>query len=254
MIYPRQETITIENKQNVPFNYYLMREDKTDIILTSQAVEGDEILNVSAGHGFTVGNMLTLWEYGAGFQFEVKSVNVNAITIAERIRFKLPFTIANAKIIRGSAEMNINGSITPQTFKFKFYDGGFPSTIHLTGARISLQHTAEGDSSKFGGITALSNGFILEKLGDLFSLSIGNYQKNQDFSDKGGIVSPNSKAAGGNYGTDINFSLNEENIYNVIAKLFSTNNDEINGIIRDNLSALLRFRICLLGYFEGFYQ
>ena len=84
---PRKSEIDVVVQDSVSplFQYFMMDELKTDITLTAPVAIGAEVVNVSAGHGFTgaAGEHITLFENNRYLQLAVTGVATNAISIAE---------------------------------------------------------------------------------------------------------------------------------------------------------------------------
>lgn len=236
--------VFVQDQTTSLFQYFLMNNQKTGITLTSPIAIGDTVINVSAGHGFTAGG-----EYIAGtgdstfFQQRVVSVAVNAITIGAPIL--VPFPIAGTRIIRGDIEMDVNGSITPVTYRCSV-SGITP--VDIDTVLVTMQHPAASDDSLFGDLAALTNGLLIQKIGDtpIQPISIA-MRSNQDFREFGAEIEYTQKAGGGNFSTNITFDLRK--LYGVVVRLDPRNNDCLDGIVRDNISALIRLRVSVIGQF-----
>lgn len=232
-----------QDQTTPPFQYFMMTEDKTDITLTAPVAVDDNIINVSSGHGFSIGNMIVISEGDSFEQAIVKAVDVNAITI--NIPSAGSFTIG-ARVIRGNRELNIDGT-TPKEFCFRIYGENAIVPIDVIGAKVSLLHAAAGDLSLFGGIAELANGFYLRKT-DGQQLNLANYKRNQDFEDFGWNIKFDDRGSGGGeYSTIADINMIER--YGIALRVFPSANDYIKGVIRDNLTTLLSMRIMLYGHF-----
>ena len=140
-----------------------MREDKTDITLTSAVTKGDTVISVSSGHGFTgAGEYIVIMENGYFIQTKVVSVATDDITIQNETGNA--FT-TGATVIRGSIEMNVDGS-TPVEFQFNMRQSTIPIDIQYIHVTIWNDATA-GDDGKFGDLTALTNGLRAVKENDI---------------------------------------------------------------------------------------
>lgn len=233
----------LQDQTTPPFHFFMMTEEKTDINLTSPVSVGDEVINVSSGHGFVVGSMIVISEGDAFEQAVVKSVATNAITI--NIPSAGAFTTA-AVVIRGNRDLNIDGT-TPVEFCTRIYGVGAQVPIDIIGAKVTIIHDAAGDLTKFGGIPELTNGLYLRK-SDGQQLNLANYKSNQDFEDFGWSVRFDDRASGlGEYGTIITIDMKK--VYGVALRIFPSTEDFIKGIIRDNLEDLLSLRFMLYGQF-----
>lgn len=243
--YQREQDVFIQSNTSNLFQAFLQTYEKEDITLTSDIDIDDMIINVSASHGITAGKFLIIYNDDYYIQSEVKSVNVNEITLYSPSY--LPFLSENTTIIKRSADLNIDGT-TPVTFKF-----GIPSVnlnpIDINAALILLNHTADGGDNLYGGITALTNGFLVRKENSV-PFNLGNYRDNRTYKLFNADVKPVDKPPAGIYGTEIKFKLQgQENFDQVIRISYG---DFITGLVRDNLSTLLYKRVSLIGsYTEG---
>lgn len=237
--------VTLQSSINPVWQYFLMQEQKTDITLTSAIAENDDVINVSAGHGFTAvaGEYIVVRCGDLFLQMEVKSVASDAITVFMPIDTDFP---DNCSVMRGNINMNVNGSITPVDFEFTSdKNGGVDPVIPIDMAtvKITMQHATAGDDSLFGNLAALTNGFYFRKKDGSF-MNFGNYKSNQKFKDLGAKVTYTDKAGGGNFSTEIEFDLKE--IFTQEVRLDPRTVDKILGKVRDNI-ALLKFTVSFLG-------
>lgn len=234
--------VWIQDQTTAPFHRYFMTEDKTDITLTSSASKDDTILSVSAGHGFTATGEYMLINYGNYFQqVLVTSVSTNDITIKTPIGIDLP-AISAVQIIRGSIEMNIDGSVTPVVFYCR--PGNNSDPVDIQNLHVFMEDNIEGDDSKYGGISALTNGSFV-RFTDGVNQNLGNYKCNADFIQYGGDSSYTSKAGGGNYSMDFHYNLKEK--YGIVFRLDSDLNGVLQFTVNDDLTALLKHRIVAIG-------
>lgn len=235
---------TVEQSQLEPFaQYYLMREDKTDILLTSAVSVGDSVINVSTGHGIQIGNYVSLFENSGYQQCVVLDVQTNAITLC--VPIPIPFSTA-AKVVRGSINLAVNGSTTPQEFIFKIYGGLIP--IDLAGAVITMLHAGVPDDGKFGDQEALTTGLYLEYR-NTSHRTLGNYRINSDFRDFGGLVSYPDKSPSGQYSTVITFDFIDT--FTKELRVDPSVNDYIVATIRNDLTGLDSLRISILGSYTS---
>ncbi len=226
--------VSIQDQTSPLFQYFLLDELKDDITLTSDTEVDDIVLSVSSGHGFTaaVGEYVTLWCGSAFEQAKVTFVDGDDITID--IPLASIFLSADTKVIRGSNLMNVDGSVSPVTFKFTMGpDALIP--IDISSVVVTMQHGANvPDDGKFGGIAALTNGIFFRQINGT-RINLGNYTKNQDFKDRGGIVQYTDKAPAGTNATDILFDI--KGIFGQVMRINPRNADYVFGQIRDNVSS-----------------
>ena len=228
-----------------------MQELKTDIVLTSDVSVGDEVINVSSGHGFTAaaGEQLVMFQSNRYTQLKVISVSTDAITVEHPITGD--FTIADAVVVRGNILMNVDGSSTPVEFLLQLRNFTIP--IDISKIIITMQHGSNvPDDGKFGGLTALTNGLFFHKMNDS-TFSLGNYTTNQDFKDLGGDVEYTDKAPAGTNATNIVFDIKAT--FGQVIRIHPAVDDMIKGFVRDNISSgagMVKMTASLIGsYTEG---
>ena len=233
--------VFVQSNTNTVFQYFLINELDDTITLTADASPDDETIDVSAGHGFSAGEMVVLWQDGYFRQITVKSVNVNELSLS--VPVSLPFTVADCVVVRGSKNLAVNGT-TPKTFTFKPRAGIVP--IDIGSIIITMDHPAAGDPSKFGDLTALTNGMYVRKHNGSIT-ALGNYKKNADFNSIGGDITFYDKAGGGAFGTKVDVAINTPEHYDTVIRIDSGNNDELQVRIRDDISAITSIEFSLLG-------
>ena len=246
--------IKIQSQTESLFQYFLMDEQKTDISLTAPIAMDDEVINVSAGHGFTgaAGEYIVVRSGDVFFQAKVTGVSTNDITIEIPAAVVFPITSA---VIRGNIDMNVDGSITPKDFKYSSDCCGAqtPVTpIDVGTVIITMQHGSNvPDDGKFGGIAALTNGMYFRKVnGD--RVNLGNYINNQDFKDVGAKVEYTDKAPAGTNATNITFDI--ENIFGKVIRIDPRTSDFVLAKVRDDQSAsegMEQLSISIVGSFTS---
>lgn len=239
----RSRDVVIQSSHSRLFRYYLMNELKTDITTTAIVSPGDDVINVSAGHGFTatVGEALVL-KYGEyDFQSVVKSVSVNAITIETSVFEEFPI---GTTVFRGNTHINLfSGSVTPVTFKSSL--AGLTVPIDISYIRMIMHSSIAPDDSKFSGIAALGNGCILYKSNGVEIFGYGNYKTNKDFVGSGCFVEYTDKAGGGDHSTRVSIDL--QVVYGQVIRLDPRNNEEFYFIERDDLTGLELVTVSIMG-------
>jgi len=245
--------VNIQSQTSVLFQYYLTNEIKTDITLTSEISIDDEVINVSAGHGFiaAAGEVLIIRNGDNFSQLRVKSVNSNEITV--EMPMNSVFSIAGTGIIRGNINMNVNGSVTPVEYKYSNPAIlGATVPIDISKIIITMQHGANvPDDDKFGGLSALVNGMYFRKINGVI-VNYGNYTRNSTFREVGGEVEYSSKAPAGTSGTNITFDI--EGIFGQVIRLDPNDSDELLSYIRDNIdtgSGMAGMTVSLVGSFTS---
>lgn len=225
--------VFIQDSTSPLFQYFFMRELKTDIALTSPVSIGDEVIDVSPGHGFTgvAGEQIVLFENNRYLQLAVTNVVGDAISIEEPSTVE--YSIAGAVVVRGNILMNVDGSGGDINFDVTLRRFDVP--VDISQVIITMQHGANvPDDGKFGGLAALTNGIYFHKHdGAIFSM--GNYTSNQAFKDTGGIVEYTDKAPAGTNATNIAFDIKK--VFGQVIRLDPRTNDFLRGTVRDNIDA-----------------
>lgn len=234
--------VNVQDPTAPPFQYYLMREDKTDITLTAQAEVDDDVLNVSAGHGFTVDSYLTIRDGNNIAQSKVKSVTVNAIGIFSPL--SSVFT-TNSTVARGTIEMDTDGSVTPQVFKY-YPSASATTPVDLQTIRLTMINSSEPDDSKFGNISELTNGLFFRRENSIIT-NYGNFRKNLDFAEFGATVVYSDKAGGGAWSTTVTFDVKRS--FGTVLRMSPVYPDVFLGTVRDSLTGITQMRISLMGQF-----
>lgn len=229
-----------EDQSLPPFHRYFMTEDKTDITLTSNLNKNTTIIPVSEGHGFTTSHYMLINYESYIQQTKVKSVDGNNITLDSPIGIPLP--IIGTQIIRGSIEMNVDGSVTPVTFYCRA--GVNAKDVDLQHFVVFIRDTADGDQATYGGLPALTNGTFIRYENNI-DLNLGTYKNNENFIEFGAVGIYNDKAPAGEYSQSFNFDI--IGTYGVIFKLH-TPTDCIAITIRDNLTGLTYHRAVAMGH------
>jgi hypothetical protein len=223
------------------FHYYLMRHLNEDIQLVSNVAMDDTTITVAAGHGIQVNDYIVIWENNVFEQARVTNVSGNVITI------EIPVAAAysaNAKVIRGSINLNIDGSAG---IDFEFKPFNLTTPIDIETVVITIQSGASvPDDGKFGGIAAITNGLFF-RLVNSYRVNLGNYRTNKDFRDRGAEIEYTDKAPAGTNGTNIIFDIKET--LGVVLRVGLTENERLFGRIRDNLSTLAGMTVSLLGQY-----
>ena len=112
-----------------------------------------------------------------------------------------------------------------------------------------MGHTADSDDAKYGGITALTNGFMIRKENSV-KYNLGVFKANRDYKLYNAEVKPTEKAPAGSYGTEIKFKIQGQENYDQVIRF--EYGDYLCTYVQDDLSTLLFKKIALIGsYTEG---
>lgn len=236
---PMNVDVAIQDQETPAVNYFLTLPLET-LTLAAPTVPGSAAITLAAGHSVAVGNVINIREGARICQAEVVTVVVNAITLNQPVA--CVFTVA-ATINRATKNLAVDGSATPQTF---FLLPPPAVKWHLVGFSVHITDNLELDDTKFGGISALTNGIamrvrvggeyynlgVARTNGDLFLLlSSGQY------SDKAG-----AGAFGGFWTGLIRDRLG------IVVHLEGVNEDTLEVLVQDDIDALLSVEIVAQGH------
>lgn len=227
-----------QDQATPPFQYYLMRHLNENVKLASNIEMNDEEITLVSGHGFVIGDYISIWEGGRHLQERVMNVVGDVITLP--IPCDTNYT-TNARIIRGSINMAIDASAGIE-FKIK------PITedpIDIATIKISFQSGATvPDDGTFGGMAALTDGCYFRAINGM-TYNLGNYRTNQDFIDKGAVVTYSDKAPAGTNGTRVYFDM--RGVFGIVFRTGMTTGDELIFKLRGDLTDLNNMTVSLLG-------
>jgi len=238
--------VNIQSSTSPLFQFFMQQVLKDDIILTSPVAMDDEIINVSAGHGFIVGELLTLWGTETFEQLEVTNVLVDAITVEMPVANS--YIVIDSIITRGVKNLILDGSITSIPIVYEPLKGTIP--VDVSGANITFYSSSVGDDGKFGGGAALTKGIYFRQI-DGVRVNLGNFKDNGSFRHRGGVVTYPDKGPSGTNSVNVVFDF--ENTFGQVIRVNPNLAESICMVIRDNITVgNTSFVISLVGsYTQG---
>lgn len=251
--YQREIDNNPQSQVQPPFRFFLTEYLKEDITLTSKVSLGDEVINVSAGHGFTGSDsdneIIIIWSPYYYLQSRVTGVSTNAISVENPAIHE--FSVEGSVVIRGNIGMNVDGSSSPRLFKMDMKN--FIVPIDIATAKIKIYSGAlEPDDGKFGGDTGIVNkpeGLHMYRTGDNLNYNFGNYCNNGDFRDTGAEVEYTQKAPAGTYATIVTWDLID--IFTQEVRFDPRANDKFFANIRGDLSDNAFMYFILMGSYTS---
>jgi len=214
-----------------------------DVTLATDTTVDNDTITLEAGHGVVVGNWLEFFEGAYFLQVEVKAVVTNTITLAMPI--DQPFT-TGASVRRTQSDLAVDGSVTPVTFSF--VPGG-TNKYDIVRAILHIEHTSAGDDSLFGNLPALTNGLYFRKKNAVYK-NLFNAKDNGEFRHRAFDLEygDSSKAGPGAYSTTSRRTFGGQNKNGVVIRVDPAQTEEIQAIVRDNLTTLTHLHIVIQGH------
>lgn len=213
-------------------------------LLASPTVVDDSTLTLSAGHGASIGDILTI---GEGDHFYWATIldfagGANVPTVDSPLDYA--FTTA-ALVVVGNDNLNavgtlaapITASLTPS-----------PTTLwDITRIHVSIIDNVVMDSSKFGGIAGLTNGVVLRAV-DGQVKNIVNVKSNGQLAATSSFYAYDEKAPAGVFGFVSNHVFGGQDHVGVTIRLVGSDGDTLEAIIQDDLSDLTIVKILAIGH------
>lgn len=218
----------------------------TTTTFASDASAGATSIVLTSATGFAIGNFISL----AGANREVvfpKIINLVGTTATLDRPIDNNYLTGDS-IVRVIISMDVAGTLaSPQSFKLQPATG---SVWHLTRILIEMTHSTSGDNGLFGNLPALTNGVVLRRYdgitGKFATFTI--WRTNSDIvTDMYDVTYAARSGGGGNYGTNCRGTFTNAG---AIIYLDGNNEDYVEVLIQDDISALDSFRIKGQGHFE----
>ena len=204
------------------------------VTLAAPTVLDINTITFDPGHGFvnaaTPAHSLCIQEGQNFSQFNVTGVAGNVVTFDSPVD-KLYTTAANA--IRHTFDMRFAGAPgSPGTYIIKPIAG---QKWDITRVIIVIESTSSMDFSKFGSLTALTNGCVLRKK-DGDRQNFFNFKTNGEFINRSFDHIFQSKTGGGGFGFTSRHTWGGQGKQGIVIRLDGTKDEELQVLIQDDLS------------------
>lgn len=231
--------VQIQDTENTDFNIYLCKELGSTTLAVASAIN-DRSVTVTSATGALVGDCIDIIEGHHFFQSIIKTVVGNVITFASPLDNS--FT-TSAMVHFGEWNLaTANGSVTPQIFSVSPPPD---ANYHITAISFTMTDEGTMDDSKFGSLTALTNGIVARRVDG----TIANYfliSNNAGFFQYGYDTTYPDKVPAGIYSFRARKLLKEIN--GTIIALNGDTADELQIIVQDNLTSLSEFTVTIHGH------
>jgi hypothetical protein len=218
-------------------------EHDVDFTLATPATIDTYTFDAVGGHAITVGDVIFLKDGADFYQGIALAVSTNAITLDTPFWKTFPTSTTVGE--SGIANMNVVGSSGSR----RFFSVGPPPNAKwdVTALGFSLLDQTAMDSSTFGGILALTNGFIVRKRDTVFQ-PIFNWKSNGDVSLSSRNHVFDEKAPSGFFSYHSDIQLAGQSEYGVTIRLDGSDGDIIEAVIQDDLSDLDQVILVVRGH------
>ena len=230
--------VNIQDQHSETVDLYLYRLDASPTLTSSIAVD-DVIFDIDTNADISNGDVITIYEGTYFYQALVTSSTVITVTVSTPC--DKVFTVA-ATVEVGPWNMAVDGT-TPQTFKIHPPAG---LDFDIYGLTISGLSASSMDATTFLGIAGgITNGLLLRQV-NAITKNLGLIVNNLGFEEFGYTVTYTTANKFSEYGVVMHKNISATN--GVSLRLGGTTSDEIQAIIRDNLSVESLLAIIVKGH------
>jgi len=201
----------------------------------------DQSVSVVSASGVTVGDILCLKENGRFYQGSITATAATTVTINEPLDYA--FTDAS-EIHYGKIDLAVDGSSSTQTFHIKPPTG---VKWDVTRVLLHIEDNSVMDTAKFGGISALTNGLMFRVKNGIYK-NILNMKTNGDMAGFAYDTAYDTKAPAGSYAFRSRLTFAGQNKIGVTVRLDGDTSDELQFLVRDDLTALDHVHIIVEGH------
>lgn len=224
---PPLDPLFVEALSNFTISTDAVASGETTMVYTFEA---------TAGHGIIIGDEIILLDVVADryFQAEIVNVATNTITIDRPIDHAFASASTLGRIT--NSNMNVLGSLaSPRIFTL---NGGI-NPSDFSRFIITITDDTAMDDSRFGGLSALSNGLVF-RIYNGFQRTIFNFKSNQDIKQFCYDVNYSDKAPAGIFGLSARITFGGEDKHGTIIRAQTP--DVIQWVVQDDLTGLLTLR------------
>jgi len=241
---------TLEQNGGVPVNVQDQTSEIIDLYMcddrgstnpTSGIDLDDTEITVDDITGAGVGDCMNISENGRTFQAIILSIVDSTIT------FNAPSDQAfttSADVCFGEWNMNVNGASASKIYRIAPPAGAEWDIVRII---IGMSDNVEMDDGKFGGISSLTNGVVL-RVKNGYTKNVFVVSDNGGFRERSFDIIYADKAPAGTYGFGCRRTFGGQSKNGVTIRLNGDNGDELQLIIQDDLTDLLKLAIVCQGH------
>lgn len=220
-------------------SYFLTYNTQTTT-LTSDTMINSKYINVLNNTNCNINNAVNVYNGRSFYQGLITAINTTSITLTPPI--DKSFMEADSIVECGITNMAYDGSVTPRIYNINL---PYNASWDITSSVIGILDNTPMDSSTFGGIPALTNGFVIRQV-DGTSKNLLLTYNNNGFNLRGYNVEYIDRAPSGTYG--LNAIINVKDTYGAVFRIEGTKNQTMQVLIQDDLSDLTRLVMTINGH------
>jgi hypothetical protein len=256
-----QASFETSNRGNTALGVFI--QDQTTPVLTVPLLQGRAILtlavdtvidsnviNVDAGHGVVVGEVIEIADVVLRKFMQSQAVGTTATTITLDQPINRVYTIADSVVQASIQDMLVNGSVTPQVFSVLPLPSQSGDMVRII-LELRGDSNASMDFTTFGSEPALVNGCVLRIKGvDGNFINLFNFKSNSDFIEQGfdhSFLEP--KGGNTQSGFVARVTWGGQSKHGVVIRLDGSLGEELQIVIQDDLTTgNTRFHLTAQGH------
>jgi hypothetical protein len=256
--YPRGKSI-VESDTTEFLDFYVTRKITTTTLTTdipligATSIQNNNVYTIGLDDttGAAVGGMIEIW--GPVFFFQAEITAFDASTVTLKMPVGWPFTTADVVYI-GTADMDVDGSVTPVEFTFA---PPSHSTIDFSITRfmITMVTATQPVDTKYGDLTALTNGIMYSGCGSIGGVLIYNnaftVSDNGEYRERAYDVTYTERTTPATeYGVGVRKTFSGLDKSGTYIPNRRATSERFIATVQDNLNGLTRHRVLVQGHSE----
>lgn len=221
-----------------------LRERLSTTLASDATADGlNRDITLTSGHSTQVGEIIELADNNSNvfMQATVTGVALDVITLDAPINF--PYLAASSVVVVSSDDMNVDGLSTPQVFRVAPLPEQAGDMVRVI---FEMRDNVAMDFDTFGGLAGLLNGIVIRiKLADGTYKNLHNFKSNGDIGEACYDISYQENNGGGTRGFLARLTWEK---FGAVIRLDGNLNEELQVVIQDDLTGLLRFHMTVQGH------
>jgi len=238
--------VSVQDQTTPPVDFFFTQAGGPPTSLSASVAIDDYDITVVSATGCSVGDYFGVFNTAGDRAYfgEIVSIATNTLTMDTPMDFAFQ---AGDVAICLDRNLAADGSTTPQIFSIEVGSGS-SSSIDISRIMISMLTDSAPSLAKFGDLTKLTKGLVLRRVnGDI--RNIWNVKDNGELTnltfDYDALLATNPSQ--GQNGANFRNSFNGSDKHGTAIRL--NPGDELQLIVQDDLSDLIRFRVIAQGHF-----